>query len=414
MKRIHKFIDDSTTSLKIRNYRLYFTGQIISSTGTFMQILALQWLILQLTNSGIELGLVTALQFLPVLILAPLGGILVDRFSKRKVLFLTQSLLFLLAIGLGITVETGTVQVWMVYAFALAFGLITTVNLPAEQAFLLELVGKSELKNAVTIDNIQYNLARVIGPTIGGIVIFALGIPSCFILNGFSYLALIIAMLMMDVRQIKETRLIEISKGQLTAGVRYVLASKSLFYTLIILGIIGTITYEFTVSLPLLARFTFDGDAGTYALLTSAMGLGAIFGGILTAKEKSVEPKRFIVAAFSLGSAIILSALAPTLTLLAAGLVVVGFCSIHFLTNGRLMLQVETDSEMMGRVMAFWSMAFLGSTAIGAPLVGWVGQTIDPRWSLAVGGIAAIFAGCLGWITLGRSRIGKRKGIQTQ
>ncbi|MBI5224175.1 MFS transporter [Candidatus Micrarchaeota archaeon] len=402
MSELRKFIIDSTTSLKIRNYRLYFFGQAVSCTGSFMQTLAQQWLVLHLTGSGIQLGLVTALQFLPVLLLSPLGGLFVDRFSKRKLLFFTQGAFALLATGLGLLVTFDMIQVWMIYVFALLLGIISSINIPVEHAFILELVGKTELKNAVTLDNIQFNVARVLGPTIGSIIIFALGLSFCFLINGISYVALIMALIMMDPLKAPKIQAASAMHVQLFDGVRYIVSHRSLLYTLITLGIIGTMTYEFTVSLPLIAKFTFNGDAGTYASMTVAMGLGAIFGGILTARQRNVSFKNFILACFLLGLAILFASFAPTLPLFIGGMILVGFCSMYFLTSGRLLLQLETESNMIGRVMSFWSIAFVGSTAIGGPLVGWVSQTIDPRWGLAIGGLCAIVAGCFGILTLGR------------
>ncbi len=289
--------NESTSALKIRNYRLYFFGQVISCIGTFMQTIAQQWLILQLTNSGIEFGLVTALQFLPVLLLAPIGGAIVDRFPKRKIIFFTQISLSLLAVMLGTLVITNLIQVWMVYLFALSIGLISTINLPAEQAFIYEIVGKEELKNAVTLDKIQFNLARIIGPIIGSIAIFSVGLAACFILNGISYLALIFALSIMKKDEIKENVISE--NIDISAGAKYILSSKPLLYTLIIGGIIGTLTYEFNVSLPLIAKFTFNGDAGTYPSSVTSMGIGAILGGIITTKEKKTTVGKFIKSTFS-------------------------------------------------------------------------------------------------------------------
>lgn len=393
MQKISKLFSETTSSLKTRNFRIYFLAQIISSSGSFMQVIAQQWLILHLTNSGIELGIVAALQFLPILILGPFAGSIIDRFSKRRLIAVCQILLAISAISLGIIVIQNMIEIWMIYVFAFIFGLITTVNLPSEQSFILEIVKKEELKNAVALDNIQINIARIAGPAIGAAVIIAIGIGACFIFNGLTYLIMVGSLAVMNKSEIKKTQLQE---GKITDGIEYIATNRELKYILLIIALIGTITYEFTVSLPLIAKFTLNGDAGTYALLTSAMGIGAIIGGIFSARAKSHEIEKFVKSIFLLGFAIIGTSIAPTLELMIFGMGIIGFCSINFLTIARVCVQIRTKTQMMGRVMVFWSVAFLGSTAVGGPLIGFIGETFDPRLSLAVGGIAAIASGIIG------------------
>ncbi len=400
MSPVRKFVDNTLSSLSIRNFRLYFFGQIISSIGTFMQSIAQPWLVLQLTGSGTALGLVLALQYLPTLLLSPWGGLITDRFPKRKLVFLTQILFGILALGLGALIATGAVRLWMVYVFALLFGLVTTVDNPARQTFMMEMVGKEELKNATTLNNSQFNLARVIGPAIAGALIATVGITICFILNGISYAAVVIVLLMMNASELNPAPLVKRAKGQIMDGFGYVLSSKVLLYTLIIVAIVGTLTYEFMVSLPLIAQFTFNGDAGTYAELTAALGVGALLGGIYIAGQKKTSPSMLPLASLLFGIAVIIAAFAPSLATMTLALVVVGAFSIYFITIGTIVLQFESDPAMIGRVMALWSMAFLGSTAIGGPAIGWVGENIGPRWGLAVGGIAAVVAAVIGYLTL--------------
>jgi len=405
--KLKKFSHNTFSSLKIRNFRLYFTGQVISTSGTFMQGIAQAWLVLELTNSGTALGIVTALQFLPVLLLGPWGGMIADRFSKRKLLYITQSLSGMLAIILGTLVATGEVRLWMVYVMALALGLINTVDNPTRQTFISEMVGENELKNAIALNSSLVNLSRVIGPAIAGIIIVTMGLAPCFILNGMSFFAVVSVLYMMRAHELHGARRSHV-KSRFLDGFRYILSKPILRMTLIMMAIIGTLSYEFQVSLPLLAQKTFHGDARSYAALTTALGLGSVIGGIIAASSKKINPQFIVVSAFFFGCAILGAAVMPNFFLSVVMIVIVGVFSIYFTSLGNTTVQLGSAPEMRGRVMAFWSMAFLGSTAIGGPIIGWVGEFISPRWGLGIGGFAAIFAAGLGLITLRREKFNFR------
>jgi MFS family permease len=405
ISNVKKFIQKTFSSLKIRNYRLYFTGQIISTSGTFMQGVAQAWLVLKLTNSGTALGIVTALQFLPLLLLGPSGGILADRFSKRKLLFATQSASGMLAIVLGSLVLSGDVRLWIVYVIALLLGLINTVDNPTRQTFISEMVGEGELKNAIALNSTLMNLARVIGPTIAGILIVTVGLAPCFFFNGISFFAVVAVLAAMRSHELHRARRSH-THGKFLDGFRYIVSKPVLRMTLIMMAIIGTLTYEFQVSLPLLAQMTFHGDARSYAALTTAMGFGSVIGGVIAAGSKKIGPRIVVVSAFFFGLTIVLTAIMPTLHLSVMAMIVVGFFSIYFTSLGNATMQLGSAPEMRGRVMAFWSMAFLGSTAIGGPIIGWIGEHIGPRWGLGVGGFAAIIAAALGAFTLKKERFG--------
>lgn len=409
---LRQFGNDTFSSLRVRNYRLYYIGQVISTSGTFMQSVAQAWLVLQLSDSGTALGLVTALQYLPVLLFSPFGGVIADRFSKRKLLFLTQSSFGIIAIILGVLVVTGLVRLWMVEVFALCFGLINTIDNPTRQSFVVEMVGERELRNAVTLYSSLVNLARVIGPSLAGLIIAAIGLAPCFILNGLSYGAVVIMLAVMRVEELRTPPPSPRMRGQLAAGFRYVMSTPVLRDVLVMLAIVGTFTFEFQVSLPLIAQFTFHGDASSLAALMAAMGMGAIAGGLLTAGQKKTSPHMLIMGALFFGLTAVLAAFMPSLPLAVLAMVFVGFCSIYFTSIGNSVLQLESAPQMRGRVMAFWSIAFLGSTTVGGPIVGWVGEYIDPRWGLAVGGIAAITAAVFGFITLRHTRPGARVPVQ--
>ena len=400
MKNTASFLHDTFSSLKIRNYRLYFTGQAISVSGTFMQAVAQAWLVLKITNSGTALGLVTALQFLPVLLLGPWGGVIADRYNKRKLLFVTQTVFSLQAIILGILVIIGLVQLWMVAVLAFIYGLVNVVDSPTRQTFVPEMVGNENVRNAVTLYSSLVNLARVIGPVIAAVLIATVGLGMCFIVNGLSYSAIIILLYIMDTGQLLITEKAIRKSGQMIEGLRYILSTPVLRITLLMMAFIGTFTYEFQVSLPLLAEFTFHGDAGTYAFLMSSQGVGSIIGGIILAGQKRVSVRSLTISAFLFGASTLLASFMPGLILSAIIIFVVGFFSINVLSLGNTILQLGSTPQMRGRVMAYWAMAFLGSTAIGGPIIGWVGENIGPRWGLGIGGVAAIIASVIGIVAI--------------
>lgn len=390
--------------MKVRNYRLYFIGQSVSLCGTWMQSVALSWLMLKLTGSGTALGAVTALQFLPILLLAPYGGVLADRFSKRRLLVVTQTSAGVLALVLGTLVATGLVQLWMVYVVAFCLGVVNAVDNPVRQTFVHELVGSSALGNAITLNSVIVNLSRVIGPALAGIVIAKVGIAPCFIINGVSFGAVLGCLGLMDGSRLRRSKPVKTAKGQLADGFRYAWRTPIIRDALLMMTIVGTFTFEFSVALPMLAKFTFHGDAGTVASLMSAMGIGAVVGGLSTAGRRRTTMKALTIAAFGFGAADFLLAVSPTLPIALLAMVVVGFVSVAFTSSTNTLLQTESAASMRGRVMALWAMAFLGTTLFGAPLIGWVGQHADPRWSLAVGGVGGLAAGIVGLVGLRRRR----------
>jgi MFS family permease len=403
---LRQFSRETFSSLHVRNYRLYYIGQIISTSGTFMQSIAQAWLVLKLTNSGTALGITTALQYLPILILGPYGGVIADRISKRKILYFTQSISGALALILGVLVATGLVRVWMVYGLAFCLGMVTVFDNPTRQTFYIELVGPDNLRNAVTLYSTLVNLARIIGPAIAAGVIAAFGLAPCFIINGISYIAVVIMLGMMRPSELLITPPVPRARGQIQEGFKYVVSTPVLGSTLLMMAIIGTLTFEFQVSLPLIAQFTFKGDASSYAFLSASMGLGAALGGIFFASRKGILPYKLVSASLLFGLAVLAAACMPSLVLAGLALVLVGICSINFSSLGNSTLQLESSPQMRGRVMSFWSVAFLGSTTIGGPVIGWFAGVDGARWGLAVGGLAALIAAALGAVTLRTMRTG--------
>ncbi len=374
------------------NYRIWFVGQGISLSGTWMQTVAQGLLVLQLTHSGTSLGFVTALQTLPVLLFGPWGGVVADRFPKRPVLYITQTAAGIQALLIGILLATGNIQIWMVYVLAFCFGLVNTVDNPTRQTFIMEMVGRETLTNAVSLNSTQVNLARVIGPSLAAALIATVGMTACFILNGLSYFVVVAVLMAMKTRDLYQAPLVTRTRGQLTQGWRYVRSTPILRTILVMMTLIGTFTYEFTVSLPLLAR----GSASAYAAMTAAMGLGAVAGGLYTASRPRGEPRELVRQAALFGVAVLLTAMAPTLPLALVALLGVGFFSIRFTALGNSTLQLESLPEMRGRVMSLWTMTFLGTTPIGGPIIGWIGEHWEAHLALLVGALACFAAAAYG------------------
>jgi MFS family permease len=387
-------------ALSNRNFRRYFVGQIISMSGTWMHLIAFGWLVLELTGSGTNLGVVTALQSFPVLFFASWGGVLADRFPKRIVLAVAETELTLVALTLGTLVATHHIELWMVYVLAALTGLGNAIDMPTRQVFVAEIVGPANLPNAVTLNSIVINLARIVGPAIAGLVISTLGIAPCFLFNAASFTALLIALALMDGRQLSPAPPSPRAPRQLREGLAYVRHTPELFVPLLMMAVIGCLAFEMPVILPLVARFSLGGDAGTYSLMINAMGLGAVVTGTYVAARGKRSPAALANAALAYGLAICVAAMAPTTWSILLALFVVGGASIVLLSLGNATLQLAADPAMRGRVMSLWTVAFVGSTPIGGPLVGWVGEHVGPRWGLALGGVGTTLAALLAGPTL--------------
>ena len=379
-------------ALRVRNYRLYFGGQVISATGTWMHTVALGLLVLssRLHGNGLNVGVVIALQFVPILLFGSWGGLIVDRMDKRRLLLATQSSLAVLALALGLLVASDAITMWEVYVVATLFGVVNLFDNPGRQTFVSEMVGHDLLPNAVSLNSVVMNAARVIGPAIGGVLIFTVGIAACFVFNGVSYLAVLAALLAMRPAELHPAPLVERARGQVREGLRYVWRTRSLRRPLLAMAVVGVFAFNFTTTLPLLAERTFHGGAGTYSALTAAMGAGAVIGGLVVAHRS--RPSERLLSAIGIGFGVMLVAVAlsPTETVALIALVGMGVCSIAFIATSNATLQLRADPVMRGRVMALFAIAFLGSTPIGGPLVGWVSDVSSPRVALLVGAVATL------------------------
>ncbi len=387
-------------SLKNPNYLRFFAGQSVSLTGTWMQSVAMAWLVLGLTHSATWLGLVVALQFVPVLFLGPYAGVVVDRVDKRRLLVGTQVAAATQALVLAALTISHTVTLTWVLLLSLCLGLINAFDNPGRQAFIREMVDSDETRNAVSLNSVLVNVARAVGPAVAGVLIATVGVGACFLVNAVSFVAVIGAYLSMDRRHLHVSAPVARASRQVRDGFRYVARTPQLLFPLLMMAIIGTFTYEFQVVLPAFAVQTFDGGARSYGLITAAMGIGAVIGGLASAGRHATGIAPLVVAAAVFGLTDLVAAVAPTVEFAALALVAVGAGSVWFLSIGNSTLQMVADPQMRGRVMALWAVAFLGSTPIGGPVVGWVAEHAGPRWALTLGATAALAAAALGLVAL--------------
>lgn len=392
-------------SLHTRNFRLYFTAQLISVSGTWMQSVAQAWLVLHLGGSGVDLGVVVGLQFLPMLLFGPFGGLIADRVDKRRLLLVTQSAGGLLALVLAVLVISHHAQLWQVYLLAGLLGVVNLFDNPGRQTFMMEMVGREDLPNAVSLNSVVMNASRVIGPALGGVLITVFGLGTCFLVNAASYGAVLIGLGMMRTAELHPTGQAPRQRGQVREGLRYVWRTPTLRNTLLAVSVIGLLAYNFTVTLALLAKGTYHGGAGTYSLLTSCMALGAVSGGLVAAHRARPTPRLLQGLALVFGGLMAAVAVAPTLAMTAVLIVLMGAASIGFLATANATLQLGAEPAMRGRVMALYAMAFLGTTPIGAPLVGAIAEWSSPRVAILAGAAATLMAaGLLTW----RHQVGRR------
>jgi MFS family permease len=395
-------------SFSVPNYRRYFLGQLVSLSGTWMQVVAEMWLVLQLTHSGLAVGVAAALQFTPMLLGGAWGGLIADRFDKRRLLIATQTAMALPALALLTLTVTHAIELWMLYGLIFARGAVNAVDNPARQAFLVELVGPDRLVNAVSLGSALVNGARTVGPALAGIAIATLGVEPCFGINALSFAAMIVALRGMDTAALRSLPRATREPGQVRGGLRYVRATPELWVPLVLMAIVGTFTFNFQTLLPLLATFGYGGGARAYATLTTAMGLGAIAGAVANSARSRVGPALLAGASAAFGALVVAAATAPSVALAAVALVPVGAASVVFAASVNSFLQLAVAPQMRGRVMALYSVVFLGSTPIGGPLMGWIAGSAGPRVALALGGAVALAAAA--WARAAFARAGIAAG----
>jgi MFS family permease len=383
-------------ALAVPNFRRYVSGQALSLIGTWVETVAQALLVLRLTHSGVILGLTTAARYAPILLLSPYAGLLVDRYSKRRVLLATQTGLGLVSGLLGAAVLTGDIRLWQVVVLAVLFGIFSAVDNPARQAFVQEVVGHDLIRNAVTLNTTTVNVARVIGPAIAAVLVATVGIGWCFVVNAVSFGFVIASLLSLNVKNLYPVPPVPRRRGQLREGLRYAAGVPAIARPLLMMALVGTFTFEFEVSLPLLASTTFHGTETTYSWLIGALGAGAVAGGLYAARSSRTGVARLTKAALGYAVAVGLVAAAPTLATAVAACALAGAASVFFLTTGNATIQLASDPAYRGRVTALWSMALVGSTPIGSPVIGALSDLASPRYALALGAVACLAAAGIG------------------
>jgi MFS family permease len=385
-------------SLQVRNYRLFATGQVISLSGTWAQRVAQDWLVLLIShNSGVALGITTALQFLPMLLFGLYGGVLADRHDKRRLLIGAQVSMGLLALTLGLLDLTGVVQLWHVYLLAFGLGLASVIDTPVRQSFVSDLVGPDDLPNAVSLNSATFNSARIVGPALAGVAISGVGTAWVFLANGFSYLAVIAGLLMMRPAEMWPTPLQPRAKGQLREGVAYVRARPQLYVPMLLVFMVGTFGLNFQITLALIAKQVFHTGPGAFGLLTSCLALGSLLGALLSARRKGLPRTRtMLTAALAFGALEVVVGLAPSFLTMAALLVPTGVAVLTLTTTANALVQLASAPAVRGRVMAIYVLVFLGGTPVGAPLIGVMAENFGPRASLLIGGAVCALSAVAG------------------
>ncbi|MEU3534329.1 MFS transporter [Streptomyces murinus] len=390
------------SSLKVRNYRLFFMGQVVSNTGTWMQRIAQDWLVLSLTGSSAAVGITTALQFLPMLLFGLYGGVLVDRLPKRPALLVTQSAMALSGLALAALTLTGQVQVWHVYLAAFFVGLATVVDNPARQSFVSEMVGPDQLHNAVSLNSANFQSARLVGPAVAGLMITGVGTGWAFLANGLSFAAPITSLLLMRARELYPVKRTPRGKGQLREGLQYVAGRPELIWSVVLVGFIGTFGFNFPVWLSAFADNVFHVGAGGYSLLNTLMAAGSLGGALLAARRGSARMRLLILAALTFGALEIVASLAPSYWLFAVLMVPIGICGLTVNVTANTTVQMATDPAMRGRVMSLFMMVFMGGTPLGAPVIGWITDTYGARVGFALGGVVSAVAAAVIGLVLAR------------
>jgi MFS family permease len=393
-------------ALAIPNYRRYISGQSVSLIGTWMQMAAQSWLVLTLTHSATTLGVIVALQTVPVLLLGPYGGVIADRVDKRRLMVILQGAMGVQALVLGLLTVTGAVKLWEIGVLALLLGLNNAFENPARQSFMLEMVGPENLRNAVSLNSVLVNVARVIGPAVAGVLIATVGEGVCFLVNAASFVAVVASLTTLDRSAIHPSPPSGREPGQLREGLTYIRRTPELAVPLVMMALAGCLAYEFQVTLPVMASQGLHAGATGFGFMTSAMGVGAVIGGLVVATKGKTGLPPLIAAASAFAVVLLLASLAPSLPLELFALALAGGASISFMSTGNSTLQLTAAPSMRGRVMSLWFVAFQGSTPIGGPIIGWVMAAFGARAGLGVGGVTCLLVALLGIAALRRLTTG--------
>ena len=379
-------------AMRAFNYRLWAAGALVSNIGTWMQRVAQDWLVLTVLtdHSAVAVGITTGLQFAPVLVLAPLAGVLADRLPKRRLLLGTQIAMGVVGLALGLLVLSGAAQLWHAYAFALALGVAAAIDAPARQAFVSEMVPREDLSNAVGLNSASFHAARIVGPGLAGLLIAWVGTGPVFLINAATFAGTIFSLTHMRVSELMPAPRAERGKGQLREGLRYVRGRPDIVLILVVVGLVGMFGLNFQMTTAIMATAQFGKGSGEYGLLGSIMAIGSLGGALLAARRERPRLRLVVGATFAFGVFATAAALMPTYGLFAVALIPVGLSSLTLMTSANATVQLSVAPEMRGRVMALYMAIFMGGTPIGAPVIGWVGGALGPRWTILVGGLVAL------------------------
>ena len=391
-EKLHTAASDTFRSLRHRNFRLFFGGQLVSQTGTWLTMVTQTLLVLKLTGSGVALGLLTAFQFGPMLFLGAWGGAVADRTDKRKLLIAVQSLAMAQSIALGLLVLAGLASIPAIFALAAIQGVLNSFDNPARRAFVVEMVPAEDLPNAVSLNSAVMTGSRVVGPAAAGALVLTVGYGWPFVLDGLTYLAVIAGLVAMRPDELYRSAPMPKRKGQVREGLRYIRSEPNLFVPLAMMALIGTFAFNFSVTMPLLVEGPLGGGTGTFTLLFSVLSVGSLVGALWTARRTEVTPTQLVRSAAAFGVAMILLAASPNLALAFPAAVVLGLASIAFMTSSTAIVQLLAGPEFRGRVLAIQAMVFLGSTPIGGPIVGWISEAAGPRVGIVVGALSCLVA----------------------
>ncbi len=383
-------------SFRRRNFRLFFAGQLTSQAGTWMQTVSVAWVVLQLTDSGVALGVVTAARFLPVLVLGAWGGVVADRVDRWRFMVATQSAFTVVATAFAVAIVIDRLTVALIVALSVVFGVLTAVDNPTRRTLVADLVEPDEVPNAVALHSAMMTGARVVGPAVAGVLITTVGVEWCFIINAVSYLAVLAALLLMDRSAIRPAPQVARARGQLVAGLRYVWATPTLRHAMVLMAVVGTLAFEYQVTLPLFAERTLGAGASGFTTLYSAMSVGSVVGALVMARRDSIDLRFLVRGSWGLALSTALLAIAPNLLLAVAAIVLVGATGVTLLSGANALVQVEADDEMRGRALALTAVVIIGSTPIGGPLTGWLSEQFGARMGLLVGAFGA--AGAALWV----------------
>ncbi|PYI69926.1 MFS transporter [Arthrobacter livingstonensis] len=391
-------------ALKVFNYRLWVTGALVSNIGTWMQRVAQDWLVLTiLTNhSGTAAGITTGLQFLPIVFLGPFAGLLGDRVNKRRLLLCTQTAMGICALVLGLLVVTHTVELWHVYVLALLLGVASAFDAPSRQAFVSEVVAKEDVPNAVALNSASFNLARLAGPGVAGLVIALFGTGPAFLINAASFVAVIFSLWRMRVSELQPVVRVPRGKGQIREGFRYIRQRPDLMMIMGLVFMVGTFGMNFQITNALMATTVFHLGPGEYGILGSVMAVGTLAAALLAARRKKMRMLYIVGGALAFGATVAVAAFMPSYALYALALVPVGLASLTFMNACNTTVQLTTDSAMRGRVLAVYMVVLQGGTPIGAPLVGWIATEFGARWSLGIGAVVAVVSGLVALVMMNR------------